>query len=84
LSIMEQDWDSISMDFIIGFPKVQGMEYIYVLVDKLTKYAHFFAITSEYNTSQVAYLFFREVFKLHDLLRNITSDRDNRLLIVFW
>jgi hypothetical protein len=83
-SIPKQTWDSISMEFITRFPKVQGKECIYVVVDKLTKYAHFFSIPLEYNTSQVADLFFREVFRLHGLPRNIDSDRDRRFLNVFW
>ena len=37
------------MDFITGLPKAQGMDYIYVVVEILTKYAHFFAIPMEYN-----------------------------------
>jgi hypothetical protein len=41
------------------------------VVDRLTKYAHFFAIPSEYNTSQVADIFFQEVFRLHGLPRYI-------------
>jgi hypothetical protein len=80
LSIPEQKWDNISMDFITGFPKVQGRDCIYVVVDILNKYVHFFSIPSEYNASQVADLFFREVFKLHGLPRNIVSDWDNRFL----
>jgi hypothetical protein len=51
LSIPEQKWESISLDFIIGLPKVQGKDCIYVVVDRLTKYGHFFAITSEYSAS---------------------------------
>jgi hypothetical protein len=46
LPIPEQKWESISMDFITGFPKVQGRDCIYVVVDRLTKFAHFFAISS--------------------------------------
>jgi hypothetical protein len=45
------------MDFITGLPKVHGRDYIYVVVDRLTKYAHFFSIPLEYNTSQVADVF---------------------------
>jgi hypothetical protein len=41
LPIPEQKWESISMDFITGLPKVQGKGYIYVVVDRLTKFAHF-------------------------------------------
>jgi hypothetical protein len=84
LPIPEQKWKRISMDFITGLPKVQGRDYIYVVVDNLTKYAHFFAIPSEYSTSQVAYIFFREVFRLHGHLRYIVNDRDSRFLSAFW
>jgi hypothetical protein len=84
LPIPEQKWESISMDFITGLSKVQGRDCIYVVVDRLTKYAHFFSIPSEYSTSQVADIFFREVFRLHGLPRYIVSDRDNRFLNTFW
>jgi hypothetical protein len=75
---------SISMDFITGLPKVQGKDCIYVVVDRLTKFAHFYAIPAEYNVVQVAKLFFREVFRLHGLPKNIVSDRDSRFIGTFW
>jgi hypothetical protein len=60
------------------------MECIYVVVYRLTKYAHLFSIPSKYNTSQVADIFSRDVFKLHGLPRYIVSDRDKRFLNTFW
>ena len=54
------------------------------LVDRLTKYAHFFAISARYTTSQVANLFFRDIFRLHGLPKTIVSDRDNRFMGGFW
>jgi hypothetical protein len=51
LSISKQKWDNISMEFITWFPKVQGGDYIYMVVDRLNKYAHLFSITLEYNPS---------------------------------
>ena len=54
------------------------------MVDRLTKYAHFFAIPTEYRASQVAELFFREIFRLHGLPKNIVSDRDSRFMSAFW
>jgi hypothetical protein len=72
------------MDFITGLPTVQGKDCIYVVVDRLTKYAHFFAIPTRYSASQVAELFFREVFRLHGLPKNIVSDRDSRFMGGFW
>jgi hypothetical protein len=50
------------------------MDCIYVVVDRLTKYVQFFAIPLEYSASQVANIFFREVFRLHGLPRYIVSD----------
>ena len=72
------------MDFITGLPKVNREDCIFVVVDRLTKYAHFFAIPSDLQAAQVADLFFREVFCLHGLPRNIISDRDRRFISIFW
>lgn len=44
----------ISMDFITGLPQVQGRDCIYVVVDRLTTFSHFFAIPSKFSATQVA------------------------------
>jgi hypothetical protein len=72
------------MDFITRLPKVQGKDCIYVVVDRLTKYTHLFAISSNYKTPRVAELFFREIFRLHELTRVIVSNGDSRFLDTFW
>jgi hypothetical protein len=54
LHIPNQIWEEISMDFITGLPKSKGKDVIFVVVDRLTKYAHFCGIQSTYTTSQVA------------------------------
>jgi hypothetical protein len=84
LPILEQKWERISMDFITGLPKVQGKECIYVVVDRLIEFAHFYAIPTEYNAVWVVELFLGEVFRLHGLSRNIISDRDSRFIGTFW
>jgi hypothetical protein len=84
LPIPEHKWESISMDFITGLPKAQGKDCIFVVVDRLTKFAHFFAISTDYSESQVVKLFFREIFRLHGLPKTIVSDRDSRSMITFW
>ena len=55
-----------------------------MVVDRLTKFAHFFAISSNYSASQVADLFFREVFRLHGIPKTIVSDRDSKFTNAFW
>jgi len=51
------------------------------VVDTLKKYEYFFSIPSEYNASQVENMFFREVFKLHGIMRNTINERDRKFLI---
>jgi transposase InsO family protein len=72
------------MDFITGLPRVQGRDCIFVVVDRLTKFAHFFSIPTYYKAIQVVELFFREVFRLHGLPRQIVSDRDGHFISAFW
>jgi hypothetical protein len=48
LHIPNQRWEEISMDFITGLPKSEGKDAIFVVVDRLTKYAHFCGIQSTY------------------------------------
>ena len=64
------------MDFIDGLPKSQGRTVIMVVVDPLTKYAHFIGLTHPYTTKSVAQLFLDHVFKLHGLPNIIVSDKD--------
>jgi hypothetical protein len=84
LPIAEQKWESISMDFITGIPRVQGRDCIFGVVDRMTKFTHFFTIPTDYKAIQVAELFFRDVFRLHALPRHIFSDRDGRFINTFW
>jgi hypothetical protein len=72
------------MDFITGLLRTQGKDYIFVVVDRLMKFAHFFSIATDFSATQVAELFFREIFRLHGLSKTIVSDRDNRFMSTFW
>ena len=72
------------MDFITGLPKGHGKDSIYVVVDRLTKFAHFFPISMEYKALQIAEVFFKEIFCLHGLPKIIVSDRDSKFLSKFW
>ena len=72
------------MDFITGLPKTQGKDCIFVVVERLTKFAHFFAIATDFSAAQVAELFFREIFRLHGLPKTIVNDRDSKFMSTFW
>jgi hypothetical protein len=84
LPIPEQKWEIILMDFITRLPLGQGKDCIYVVVESLNKFAHFFSMSSKYSTAQVAELFFREVFWLYGLPKTIVSDRDSKFMGGFW
>ncbi|KAJ0565851.1 putative nucleotidyltransferase, Ribonuclease H [Helianthus annuus] len=72
------------MYFISGLPKSQGKEVIFVVVDRLTKYSHFMALSHPFTAAQVAQLFLDNVYKLHGWPSTITSDRDPIFLSHFW
>lgn len=56
---------------------------IFVVVDRLKKYAHFFSITITYTVVQMAELFSKEVFRLHKLPKEIVSDQDSKFMSIF-
>lgn len=55
-----------------------------MVVDRLTDFTHLFEILADYKATQVAQLFFKEVFRLHGLPKNIVSDQDSRSISSFW
>ncbi|GJS32512.1 retrotransposon-related protein [Tanacetum coccineum] len=82
LPVPKRVWSDISMDFIVGLPKSQGKSVIFVVVDSLSKYAHFMALSHPYTASFVAHAFLDSVYKLHGLPNSIVSDMDSVFLKV--
>ncbi|XP_024020002.1 uncharacterized protein LOC112091209 [Morus notabilis] len=72
------------MDFIEALPKSNGHEVIFVVVDHLTKFAHFIALKWLFIAKLVAEVFCREVVCLHGIPRSIVSDRDKVFTSLFW
>lgn len=72
------------MDFIEGLPKSDEKDSILVVVDRLTKYGHFIALTHPYTAIEVARAFFDTVYRLHGLLEIIVSDRDRIFTSQLW
>lgn len=72
------------MDFITVLPKSEGKSVIMVVIYRLTKYAHFFALSHPLNASTVATAFMETIHKLHGSLKIIVSDRDPIFTGNFW
>ena len=78
LTVPERPWLSVSMDFISGFPKVDGKASIMVVVYRFSKYSVFVA-TPELCSSEIAVdLFYKYVVKYFGVPADIVSDRDTR------
>ena len=78
-------WDSISMDFVVGLPKTQKKnDSIWVIVDRLTKSAHFLPVRSTYNVEKLTEIYIAEIVRLHGIPSSIVSDRDPKFTSHFW
>ncbi|KAH9686284.1 hypothetical protein KPL70_014310 [Citrus sinensis] len=78
-------WEEITMDFIVGLPKTTKMhDAIWVIVDRLTKPAHFLPIQMTYTMDQLAEIYVKEIVRLNGVPISIISDRDARFTSTFW
>ena len=69
-------WTEVSMDFITGLPKSGNKSVIMVVVDRLSKYANFYALPHPFTPTLVAQTFMDQIFKFHGMPISIVSDRD--------
>ncbi|KAL0544266.1 hypothetical protein IC582_019379 [Cucumis melo] len=85
LNVLGWKWKSVSMDFITELPKtLKGYTVIWVVVDRLTKSAHFVLGKSTYTASKCGQLYMMEIVRLHGVPVSIISDRDARYTSKFW
>ena len=75
--ILEWKWEVVTMDFITGLPRTGKMhDSIMVMVDKLTKAAHFIPLKTTHKAENVVDIFMKEVARLQGIPKPIVSDRD--------
>ncbi|GAU37549.1 hypothetical protein TSUD_369970 [Trifolium subterraneum] len=85
LFIPEWKWDSIAIDFVGGLPKTaKGNEVIWVVVDRLTKSAHFIDIKIGTLVPKLAEIYVEQIIRLHGIPSSIVSDRDPKFTSRFW
>ena len=78
-------WEEITMDFVVGLPvTTERHDAVWVIVDRLTKSAHFIPVRMTYTMDQFARLYMKEIIRLHGVPISIISDRDPRFTSGFW
>jgi hypothetical protein len=76
LSIPEWKWDDISINFIVGLPlTARKFDLIWVIVDRVSKSAHFIPVHTNYNVQKYAGIYIARVLCLHGVPKMIISDQ---------
>jgi hypothetical protein len=85
LPIPTWKWEDISMDFIVGLPRTtKGYASIWVIVDRLTKIAHFLPVKTDHPVAVYAQLYIACTLSLHGVPKTIVSDRGLQFVAKFW
>jgi hypothetical protein len=85
LSVPEWKWDNISMDFIVGLPlTTRKFDSIWVIVDRLSKSAHFIPVHTNYSVQKYAEIYIAHMICLHGVPNTIISDRGSQFVARFW
>ena len=73
------------MDFVVGLPRTsKGYDSIWVIVDRLTKSAHFIPVDTKYTAKKYAEIYFDQIVTLHGVPLTIISDRGSVFFSHFW
>ena len=84
LPLPNRPWTDIAMDFVVGLPESHGYNAILTIVDRLTGMRHLIPCNDTTGSEDLAWLYLREVWKLHGLPLSITSDRGPQFISKFW
>lgn len=84
LEVPAHPWHTVTLDFVKGLPMSRGYSCIMVVVDKLTRYAHFVPLAHPFSAVQVASAYMANIYKYHGLPYALVSDRDHIFTSKLW
>ena len=85
LEVVEWKWEHVTMDFVTHLPRTpQRHDAVWVIVDWITKLAHFLTLWMTFTLERFCWLYIREIVRLHGVPVSIVSDRDPRFTAHFW
>ena len=85
LEIAEWKWEHVTMDFVTHLPRTpQRHDAVWVIVELLTKSAHFLAVRMTFTLEKLCRLYIREIVRLHGVLVSIVLDKDSKFTLHFW
>ena len=85
MTIPKWKWERITMDFVVGLPRtLRKFDAVWVIVDRLTKSAHFIPIVTTYTSERLAQIYIQEIVRLHGVPISIISDRGPQFTSHFW
>ncbi|GJR64550.1 putative reverse transcriptase domain-containing protein [Tanacetum coccineum] len=83
--IPEWKWENVTMDFVSGLPRTpSGYDSIWVIVDRLTKSAHFLPTKKTDSIEKLAQLYLKEIVCRHGVPVSVISDRDSLFTSRLW
>ena len=85
LKVVKWKWEYVKMNVVTYLPRTsRGHDAVWVIVDRLTKSAHFLAMRMTFTLEEFCRLYVREIVRLHGVSVSIVSDRDPRFVALFW
>jgi len=84
LPIATRPWESIGMDFIGPFPEVNGYNYLWVVICRMTSMVHLIPVNTKMTASQLSTIYVQEIIQIHGLPSSIISDQDPKFMLKWW
>ena len=84
LLIANRPWESIGIDFVGPFLELEGYNYLWVVIYRMSSMVHLIPVNTKMTASQLSVIYMREVVRLHGLPQLIVCDRDPKFTLKLW